>query len=578
MKKGKWYVAIFNKLFQCKIEIIIIFLLTIIAAVFTSMVPSIVGKIVDVVLADSDMHNLAGYAARLFVILVISNIFVAVRQYLSSSVTTKFTNGLSKELFDKILRTKYSFFMDTKHGDILQRMTKDVRALENFELDIIPNFCYEVVLAILAMVSVMRIYWPLGIIGIVIYSMYLFPTRYMGGKLKRKSGELRNQSALLKQMVVEKVKAIEQIRIYGNEEEEGAQIREEQIRWGKLLQSKYMIDQTYRTFPRVLDALIPALVFLIGGWQFFIGNLTIGNLVAITGYLPYVNSPIKSFASTFFSLKDVAVQMEKVAEYLELPVEEGMADGMKHVPSIGGKIEFRDVSVVNKRGTILNHVSFIVRPGESLALVGPTGSGKSTVLKLIIRLIEPTSGGIYIDDKPLSQLNAADIRRRTGNLIQDTFLFDDSIENNLRYINKSASRAEKEELIEKVGLKEVIEELPEGYNSRVGENGAALSGGQKQRLGIVRALLKDMDILLMDEATSALDMHNEMAVHNLIRENTEHKTCIYAAHRLETVVKADKILVFQAGKAVEGGTHEELLKKDGYYSRLWGDINQEKEG
>lgn len=578
MKKGKWYVTIFNKLFKYKIEIIIIFLLTIIAAVFTSMVPSIVGKIVDVVSSDSDMHNLGGYAARLFAILVISNIFVAVRQYLSSSVTTKFTNKLSKELFDKILRTKYSFFTDTRHGDILQRMTKDVRALENFELDIVPNFCYEVVLAILAMVSVMKIYWPLGVVGVAIYSIYLFPTRYMGGKLKRRSGELRNQSALLKQMVVEKVKSIEQIRIYGNEEEEGAQIREEQNRWGKLLQSKYVVDQTYRTFPRVLDALIPALVFLIGGWQFFIGRLTIGNLVAIAGYLPYVNAPIKSFASTFFSLKDTAIQMEKVVEYLELSVEDGVVGGTENVSCIEGKIEFRDVSVVNKRGAILNHVSFVVMPGESVALVGSTGSGKSTVLKLIIRLIEPTSGEIYLDDKPLSKLNAADIRRRTGNLIQDTFLFDDSIDNNLCYLNKAASKSEKEELIEKVGLKEVIEELPNDYNSRVGENGAALSGGQKQRLGIVRALLKDMDILLMDEATSALDRHNEIAVHSLIRENTKHKTCMYAAHRLGTVVAADKILVFQAGKIVESGTHEELLKKDIYYSRLWGEIAQEKEG
>jgi ABC-type multidrug transport system fused ATPase/permease subunit len=577
MKKRKWYVSIFNRLFNYKVEIGIIFVFTILAAVLTSFVPSIVGNIVDIVLIDSDIRNLNLYTTYLFVILVIGNLFVAVRQYLSVSVTTKLTNELSKELFNKIIRTKYPFFTDTRQGDILQRIAKDVKALQNFELDIIPNFCYEVVLSVLAMISVLRIYWPLGIIGMMIYSVYLFPTRYMGEVLKRKSGELRNQSALLKQMVVEKMKSIDQIKIYGTEEEESVEIREEQNRWGKLLQSKYMIDQTYRMFPRVLDALIPALVFLIGGWQFFIGNLSIGNLVAITGFLPYVNAPIKSFASTFFSLKDVAVQMEKVVEYLELPMEKGITEDMEHVSTILGKIEFKDVSVINDRGVILDHVSFVINPGESVALVGPTGSGKSTILKLIIRLIEPTSGEIFIDGRPLNRLNASDIRKRTGNLLQDTFLFDDSIESNLRYLNKSISESEKEELIKKVGLREAISELPEGYNSSVGENGVILSGGQKQRLGIVRVLLKQMDILLMDEATSALDRQNEIAVHNIIREITKHKTCIFAAHRIETVVDADNIFAFKLGKIVESGTHDELLKQAGYYSKLWSENSQMEE-
>ena len=570
MKKNQWYHNIFSRMGKYKFLILIIFFLTIISAILSSFIPSIVGDIVDGALVDVDISNLKRNVLGLIVVLVAGNLFAAIRKYISSFVTTNVTTTLSKDLFKKIIETDYSFFMNTRQGDILQSVTKDVRILQDFNLDLIPDFFYKAVLAVMALFFVFKIYWPLAVIVIVIYSVYLIPTRYMGVFVKKKSGQLRAQSAHLKELFVEKLKTIDMIKIYGTEEKECEEIQKEQQHWGKLLQGRYLIDQTSRTFPRVLDALIPAIVFLVGGREFFYGNLTIGSLVAISCYLPYVNAPIKSFASTFLSLKEMSIQMEKVNEYLQLPKEEGIDEKLEKFSSIEGKIEFRNVSVKNERGMLLDHVSFQCDPGEHIALVGESGSGKSTVLKLMIRLLEPSSGEIYIDDKLLSDMDAKELRKKTGYLIQDTFLFDDSIKNNLKYPEKTIKTDEMESMINRIGLKETVDQLPDSYDTSVGINGTLLSGGQKQRVGIVRTLLKDFDMLLMDEATSALDRQNEILAYQLMKEQTYNKTWVYVAHRLETVVDADKILVFKSGKLIESGTHTELLSKKGYYAELWG--------
>lgn len=570
MKKERWYHNLFIRMGQYKIPILIMILLTIISAVLTSFIPIIVGKIVDVTLVDTDTSKLKYNVFRLVMVLILGNFFAAIRKYISSSVVINITTALSNDIFKKIIETKYSFFMNTHQGDILQSVTKDVRILQNFNLDLIPDFCYKAVLAVMALFFVFKTYWPLGVIGIAIYSVYLIPTRYIGKFVKRKTKQLRIQSAYLKQLLIEKLKSIDMIKIYGTEENEYEEILKEQHYWGKLLQEKYLIDQTSRTFPRVLDALIPAIVFLVGGREFFYGNLTIGNLVAISCYLPYVNAPIKSFASTFISLKEMSMQIEKINEYLKLPKEEGVDENLEVLSSIKGKVEFRNVTVKNERGLLLDHVSFLCNPGDHIALVGETGAGKSTVLKLMIGLLQPSRGEIYIDDKLLLNMNVRCLREKIGYLIQDTFLFEDSIENNLKYPEKTIKTDEMERMIAQIGLKEMVERLPASYNTSVGINGTLLSGGQKQRIGIVRTLLKNFDMLLMDEATSALDRKNEILAYQLIKEQTYNKTWIYAAHRLETVVEADKILVFRSGELIECGTHDELLSKNGYYSKLWG--------
>lgn len=568
MKKSIYKLVSFE-LSKYKVNIFFMFVLTVGGAIITSRVPDIVGEIIDVALVDEDIQNLGDLVGYLIIFLFTGNLCVAVRQYLSATVTANLSISLTKKMYKNMLDAKFSFFLENQNGDILQRITKDIKALQDLQIDTILNFGYDVVLAFFSMVAVLSIYWPFGVIGLVVYGIYLVPTRYMGKLLKKYSNILRNQSAKLKEMVIERIKDIHQIKIYGTEKEEYAQICVEQGKWEKSLQKKYVIDQSGRALPRILDALIPALVFLIGGHQFFLDNLSIGNLVAITVYLPYLNKPIKSFTNIFFQIKDIENRMNKVAEYLELPVEEENVVKTNLSSHLTGKIEFKDVCVINERGVVLDQVSFVVNPGQHVALVGATGSGKSTILKLIIRIIEPTSGEIFIDDRPLQTISVSEIRKRVGSILQDTFVFFDSIEKNLKYLNPLATDSEIEKLVEEVELQNVITSLPKAYQTDMGENGTKFSGGQRQRLGVVRTLLRPMDFLLMDEATAALDIDSEMKVHRTIMDRMDKKTCVYAAHRLETVVEADDIIVLKMGKIVERGTHETLFKKEGYYHSLW---------
>lgn len=562
------YKFILKELSKSKTYIFIMLILTAIGAIFTSIVPNTVGKIVDVALIDKDIRQLTICVLSLLVFLGIGNISVAIRQYLSTTLTADISRELTKKIYGKIVNAKYCFFTDNLNGDILQRVTKDINSIQELQIDSILGFCYDVVLAIFSMIMVLNIYWPLGVIGLAIYGAYLLPTRYMAKVLKKYSNVLRNQSSKLKEMVIERVQDINQIKIYGTEDKEYKQICIEQEIWGKCLQKKYVVDQSGRAFPRVLDALIPAIVFIVGGYQLFIGTLSVGNLVAITVYLPYLNKPIKSFSNIFFQVKDISGRLDKVGEYIELS-DEKMGTNDISPSKLKGKIEFRNVSVVNERGTVIDNVTFKINPGEHVAIVGESGAGKSTILKLITQLVEPTMGEILIDDIPLQKMDIDTIRKYIGNILQDTFIFSGSIESNLKYLNPLAKDSEIEKLLEDTDLKNIIENLPSGYQTEIGENGLKLSGGQRQRLGIVRAMIRPMDILLMDEATSALDISNEMKVHSAIMDRMNKKTCIYTAHRLETVVDADQILVFKNGRIVEHGTHKRLLEKDGYYNRLW---------
>lgn len=565
---GGWPKEVLKRLKDYKWMITLMILSTFGSAIAGTINPLLVGKIIDEAIANGDTTQLLILVAETVALLILIELLSASRRYIISTVVMLFTRRLRLNVLQSLLRTNSSFFYRQSKGEIIQRCIDDTKAFQTFSLETLPSFFYELILAVFSVIAVFSIYWPLGIFGILVYFLYLFPVRYYGNKQRVSSLNLTEHEAKIKQSLLWKLQSIRLIKTFGTQEREFGEFQNQQEKWAELVHQRYADENKFRNFPRILDALAPALVFGIGGWQVFKGSLSIGDLVAITRLLPAINAPIRSFSTTFLAFKGIGVKLERVMEYLNLPVEPGQKEGLKKIERVTGNIKFENVSLSSKTGTILNDVSFCIKPGEHIALVGPSGSGKSTILRLLTRMIEADSGKIYIDNIPLNEIHSSSLRKRIGTVDQSTFLFNDSVKSNLNYVNQVPD-SEMLDISKAIEADPFVRNLSDGYDTVLGENGKNLSGGQRQRLGIVRALIGGYDILLLDEATAALDTETEFKVHTSIRSIMKGRTCIFVAHRLETVTDLDRILVIDNGRIVEEGTHESLVSKRGLYSELW---------
>ena len=497
--------------------------------------------------------------------------FQQLRDAVFARVGQRALRMLALETFNHIHRLSMRYHITRKTGGlsrIIERGVKGVDFLLRFMLFSIGPLILELLLVGIVLTVLFDIWYLLIVaVTIAVYIWFTFAVTEWRVKLRR---QMNDQDTDANQKAIDSLLNFETVKYFGAESREAARYDSAMEKY-EAAAIKTASSLAFLNFGQsflITIGLIAVMVLAAMGVQD--GSLTVGDFVMVNAYMIQISIPLNFLGTVYREIRQSLVDMGEMFSLLEQPAEVVDAPGAKPLKVTGGRIEFDDVVFgYNADRGILKGVSITAEPGEMVAIVGSTGSGKSTVGRLLFRFYDVNGGAVRIDGQDLREVTQESLHAAIGVVPQDTVLFNDTIRYNIAYGRSGASQAEIEEAARSAQIHDFIERLPDGYDTTVGERGLKLSGGEKQRVGIARTLLKDPPILLLDEATSALDSETEQEIKGALMQAGRGRTVITIAHRLSTIAEADRIVVLEQGVVVEQGTHDELLASEGRYAQLW---------
>ena len=594
-------------------KLVVVILATILLISLLSLIPPLlIRALIDSAIPNGDLRQLNWLALGMIVVPLVNGLLGVAQRYASAVIGEGIIFDLRSALYDHLQRMGMRFFTNTQVGELMSRLNNDVIGAQRAVTGTVVSLVSNAISLVATLAIMIGLEWRLTLLGVAILPLFVLPARRVGAVLRNIARRSMEANARMNALMNEtlNINGALLTRIFGRHDREMGRFRKRAAQVRDLGVRQAVVGRWFFLGLSLVSAVGTALVFWLGGYLVLQGAFTIGTIVAFTAYLRELYGPLMAMTNARVEFATSMVSFERVFEVLDMRHEIRDLPGALHLERVRGHVRFEDVSFDYRAGGegaqglqevrrfswrpatlpplterptgdsarqgpqeeprwAMRGASFEILPGEVAALVGPSGAGKTTVTYLLPRLYDPTEGRITLDGHDLRDIRLESLARHIGMVTQETYLFHDTVRNNLLYARPEASQQELDAACKAANIYGVIQALPEGYDTVVGERGYRLSGGEKQRLAIARVLLKDPQVLILDEATSHLDSESEALIQGAMEQAMRGRTSLVIAHRLSTIVGAHRILVMDGGRLVEQGRHDELLARGGLYARLY---------
>ena len=547
-----------------------IFFSIIVGIIATSPVP-IIQKTFDSIFTEKDYFMLKVIPVALVALYFLKAVLMYAQNLIMFGISWELVVQFREKLFAHIHHLPFGFFEENETGKLISRINNDVAIMQSTVTRLLKEFLQNSVTLIGLMIWVFYLKWDWALMALIVFPVMIFPVSNIGRKLKKFSHKGQEILGNINATVLESFSGVKIVRAFGLEPRELKKFQNYNDDYLKVMKKNVKYVEMTSPFLEVLGVASSAFILWYGGSQVLSGEISQGTFLAFIVALFMMYTPIRILFKIMASVQTSLAGAERVFEILDLP-EEKVREGQKELIDFKGKIEFQDVcfSYPSRAKMVLDKINLTVNKSEIIAIVGMSGAGKTTLVDLLFRFFDVTSGKILIDGEDIQNFKLSSLRSHLALVTQETFLFNDTILNNISFGKEGEST--REEILDAAKAAHVdyfVEHIEEGYETLIGERGVKLSGGQKQRIAIARAILRNAPILILDEATSALDSESEKLVQEALHNLMEHRTSFVIAHRLSTIKHANRILVMDDGKIVESGTHQSLLASSGLYQKYY---------
>lgn len=560
------------------IQIIVTLIIGIIKFAIPLLMPFLIKYVIDDIVINELLTQQEKVDRLWIVIGIMAFVFVIIRppveyyrQYFAQWTANKILFDIRNQLYSHLQKLGLNFYANKKTGEVISRVINDVEQTKEFVMTGLMNVWIDLTTVFIVASIMFALDVKLTLISMIMIPFYAISIRYFFGNLRKLT---RNRSQALAEVqgyLHERVQGVAVIKSFAIEEHEQKLFHKTNSNFlNKALMHTSWNAKAFSVVNTITD-ISPLLIIGYAGFEAINGRLSIGTLVAFTGYIERLYAPLRRLVNSSTTLTQAIASMDRVFELIDEKYDITDKPGAKTIQQAEGHIEFDNVSFKyeDDERSALSDVSLDIKKGQTVAFVGMSGGGKSTLVSLIPRFYDVTAGKIILDGVDIREVKVSTLRNQIGMVLQDNILFSDTVKENILLGKPDATDEEVIEAAKAANAYEFIMNLPEGFNTKVGERGVKLSGGQKQRIAIARVFLKNPPILILDEATSALDLESEHLIQEALDKLAKDRTTLIVAHRLSTITHADQIVLIEHGKVVETGTHEQLMESKGHYSDLF---------